>query len=281
MKIPWYYDEGSRRIFWWQRFPPFPTNWKSRGAHLKIMICRDRERKIGGIPRDWRELEEDEGVAFLVLSLALSLSTISSPSSSCYTLLCTAASSHGWGFFFSSLFNQHVTFFLPLPRRAIFVSLLAALSLSLLRSPSQPHTCALRRCNYPTLIPPSSSSSSSSCRCCTAGGVIIVVIAHVLYLAAAKKKLSSKDAFTVGDKKKKKSSETYKIYIFNVLKQPKAKKKLPSKDAFTASDKKKKSSETYKIYIFKVLKQVLLDISISNKARIINSFINHIFEKLT
>ncbi|KAH0775742.1 hypothetical protein KY290_007153 [Solanum tuberosum] len=52
-----------------------------------------------------------------------------------------------------------------------------------------------------------------------------------------------------------------------------------------ASDKKKKRSkksvETYKIYIFKVLKQVHPDIGISSKAMgIMNSFINDIFEKL-
>ncbi|CAN4105831.1 unnamed protein product [Withania somnifera] len=66
-------------------------------------------------------------------------------------------------------------------------------------------------------------------------------------------------------------------------KKPKAGKKLP-KDA-GAGDKKKKRSkkavETYKIYIFKVLKQVHPDIGISSKAMgIMNSFINDIFEKL-
>ncbi|VFQ76774.1 unnamed protein product [Cuscuta campestris] len=45
--------------------------------------------------------------------------------------------------------------------------------------------------------------------------------------------------------------------------------------------KVKKSIETYKIYIFKVLKQVHPDIGISSKAMVImNSFINDIFEKL-
>jgi histone H2B len=43
----------------------------------------------------------------------------------------------------------------------------------------------------------------------------------------------------------------------------------------------KKSVETYKIYIFKVLKQVHPDIGISSKTMsIMNSFINDIFEKL-
>ncbi|XP_075500204.1 histone H2B.3-like [Primulina tabacum] len=52
-----------------------------------------------------------------------------------------------------------------------------------------------------------------------------------------------------------------------------------------AGDKKKKKAkrgvETYKMYIFKVLKQVHPDIGISSKAMgIMNSFINDIFEKL-
>ncbi|XP_049347279.1 histone H2B-like [Solanum verrucosum] len=55
--------------------------------------------------------------------------------------------------------------------------------------------------------------------------------------------------------------------------------------AAAAGDKKKKRSkksiETYKIYIFKVLKQVHPDVGISSKAMgIMNSFINDIFEKL-
>ncbi|CAI9273365.1 unnamed protein product [Lactuca saligna] len=45
--------------------------------------------------------------------------------------------------------------------------------------------------------------------------------------------------------------------------------------------KSKKSVETYKIYLFKVLKQVHPDIGISGKAMgIMNSFISDIFEKL-
>ncbi|KAI3748353.1 hypothetical protein L6452_11370 [Arctium lappa] len=45
--------------------------------------------------------------------------------------------------------------------------------------------------------------------------------------------------------------------------------------------KTKKSVETYKIYLFKVLKQVHPDIGISSKAMgIMNSFISDIFEKL-
>ncbi|CAM8879124.1 unnamed protein product [Rhodiola kirilowii] len=68
-------------------------------------------------------------------------------------------------------------------------------------------------------------------------------------------------------------------------KQPKAGKKLPKEAGAASTDKKKKrtkkSVETYKIYIFKVLKQVHPDIGISSKAMgIMNSFINDIFEKL-
>ncbi|KAG1371664.1 putative Histone H2B.6 [Cocos nucifera] len=67
-------------------------------------------------------------------------------------------------------------------------------------------------------------------------------------------------------------------------KKPKAEKRLPSKEGAAGDKKKKKakkSTETYKIYIFKVLKQVHPDIGISSKAMgIMNSFINDIFEKL-
>uniref|UniRef100_A0A453MV78 Histone H2B n=2 Tax=Aegilops tauschii subsp. strangulata TaxID=200361 RepID=A0A453MV78_AEGTS len=67
-------------------------------------------------------------------------------------------------------------------------------------------------------------------------------------------------------------------------KKPKAEKRPPaSKEGGDKKGKKKakKSVETYKIYIFKVLKQVHPDIGISSKAMsIMNSFINDIFEKL-
>ena len=67
-------------------------------------------------------------------------------------------------------------------------------------------------------------------------------------------------------------------------KKPLAEKK-PSASSAKEGDKKKKrvkkSIETYKIYIFKVLKQVHPDTGISSKAMgIMNSFINDIFEKL-
>ncbi|KAL2899103.1 Histone H2B [Bienertia sinuspersici] len=68
-------------------------------------------------------------------------------------------------------------------------------------------------------------------------------------------------------------------------KKPKAGKKLPKEAGAAAGEKKKKRSkksvETYKIYIFKVLKQVHPDIGISSKAMsIMNSFINDILRSL-
>ncbi|EFJ10219.1 hypothetical protein SELMODRAFT_182308 [Selaginella moellendorffii] len=68
-------------------------------------------------------------------------------------------------------------------------------------------------------------------------------------------------------------------------KKPRAEKKTPAKDPSAAADKKKrkmkKSVETYKMYIYKVLKQVHPETGISSKAMgIMNSFINDIFEKL-
>ena len=67
-------------------------------------------------------------------------------------------------------------------------------------------------------------------------------------------------------------------------KKPAAEKK-PGSVKESGSEKKKKKAkkniETYKIYIFKVLKQVHPDTGISSKAMgIMNSFINDIFEKL-
>ncbi|GLJ22697.1 hypothetical protein SUGI_0427510 [Cryptomeria japonica] len=61
---------------------------------------------------------------------------------------------------------------------------------------------------------------------------------------------------------------------------PKGGKRGP-KPAGDKKKRKKKSVETYKIYIFKVLKQVHPEIGISSKAMsIMNSFMNDIFEKL-
>ncbi len=66
---------------------------------------------------------------------------------------------------------------------------------------------------------------------------------------------------------------------------PKAEKKPAKKVAVKAAGAKKRKSskhETYKIYIYKVLKQVHPDTGISSKAMsILNSFINDIFEKVS
>ncbi|XP_030924193.1 probable histone H2B.3 [Quercus lobata] len=63
----------------------------------------------------------------------------------------------------------------------------------------------------------------------------------------------------------------------------KAEKKISKEGGSDLKKKKKvKSIETYKIYLFKVLKQAHPDIGISSKAMgIMNSFINDIFKKLT
>ena len=63
----------------------------------------------------------------------------------------------------------------------------------------------------------------------------------------------------------------------------KAEKKISKEGGSDLKKKKKvkKSIETYKIYLFKVLKQVHPDIGVSSKAMgIMNSFINDIFKKL-
>ncbi|KAL2622964.1 hypothetical protein R1flu_003169 [Riccia fluitans] len=53
------------------------------------------------------------------------------------------------------------------------------------------------------------------------------------------------------------------------------------KDGAVKKKKTKRGTETYKIYIYKVLKQVHPEFGISSKAMgIMNSFINDIFEKL-
>lgn len=81
----------------------------------------------------------------------------------------------------------------------------------------------------------------------------------------------------------KKPAEKKPVAEKSPVEKPKAEKKIP-KDVSSSDKKKKKKSksvETYKIYIFKVLKQVHPDIGISSKAMgIMNSFINDIFEKL-
>ncbi|KAF9598993.1 hypothetical protein IFM89_033338 [Coptis chinensis] len=89
-------------------------------------------------------------------------------------------------------------------------------------------------------------------------------------------------SFTNGTKSREKTSRE-KAPVAE--KKPKAGKKVGKDSSASTTDKKKKRSkksvETYKIYIFKVLKQVHPDIGISSKAMgIMNSFINDIFEKL-
>ncbi|XP_037418063.1 histone H2B.6 [Triticum dicoccoides] len=64
-------------------------------------------------------------------------------------------------------------------------------------------------------------------------------------------------------------------------KKPKVEKHVPGKEGDTNKKKAKKSNETYKIYIFKVLKQIDPNMGISSKSMsIINSIINDIFERL-
>ncbi|KAB2080795.1 hypothetical protein ERO13_A05G086500v2 [Gossypium hirsutum] len=79
----------------------------------------------------------------------------------------------------------------------------------------------------------------------------------------------------------KKPAEEKKAEKAPAEKKPRAEKKLPKEAGDKKKKRPKKSVETYKIYIFKVLKQVHPDIGISSKAMgIMNSFINDIFEKL-
>ncbi|KAE8734852.1 Histone H2B.6 [Hibiscus syriacus] len=79
----------------------------------------------------------------------------------------------------------------------------------------------------------------------------------------------------------KKPAEDKKAEKAPAEKKPRAEKKLPKEAGDKKKKRSKKSVETYKIYIFKVLKQVHPDIGISSKAMgIMNSFINDIFEKL-
>ncbi|KAB2028275.1 hypothetical protein ERO13_D05G087800v2 [Gossypium hirsutum] len=79
----------------------------------------------------------------------------------------------------------------------------------------------------------------------------------------------------------KKPAEDKKAEKAPTEKKPRAEKKLPKEAGDKKKKRPKKSVETYKIYIFKVLKQVHPDIGISSKAMgIMNSFINDIFEKL-
>ncbi|KAE9585493.1 putative transcription factor Hap3/NF-YB family [Lupinus albus] len=106
---------------------------------------------------------------------------------------------------------------------------------------------------------------------------LYILILLTTFAYSNKYSLISSMAPTKAEKKpaEKKPAEAEK-------KPAKAEKKI-TKDGGVEKKKKKskKSVETYKIYIFKVLKQVHPDIGISSKAMgIMNSFINDIFEKL-
>ncbi|MED6121075.1 hypothetical protein PIB30_026700 [Stylosanthes scabra] len=80
---------------------------------------------------------------------------------------------------------------------------------------------------------------------------------------------------------KKPASEKSSPTTAAAEKKPKVEKKITKEGGSEKKKRVKKSVETYKIYIFKVLKQVHPDIGISSKAMgIMNSFINDIFEKL-
>ncbi|KAH7331542.1 hypothetical protein KP509_20G039500 [Ceratopteris richardii] len=91
----------------------------------------------------------------------------------------------------------------------------------------------------------------------------------------------AKEAATPAVEAEQKAQKAVKSVKKPAGKKPAAEKK-PSKESGDKKKKKKsKSVETYKIYIFKVLKQVHPDTGISSKAMgIMNSFINDIFEKL-
>lgn len=81
-----------------------------------------------------------------------------------------------------------------------------------------------------------------------------------------------------------KSPVAEKIPVAEKRPAPLAGKTLPRKELGSekkSKKKHKKNVETYKIYIYKVLKQVHPDIGISSNAMgIMNSFVNDIFEKV-
>ncbi|MCO5574728.1 hypothetical protein L7F22_028518 [Adiantum nelumboides] len=93
----------------------------------------------------------------------------------------------------------------------------------------------------------------------------------------------SKESATPAAEAEQKAQKSVKAVKKPAGKKPAAEKKpAVAKEGGDKKKKKKaKSIETYKIYIFKVLKQVHPDTGISSKAMgIMNSFINDIFEKL-
>ncbi|MCO5577547.1 hypothetical protein L7F22_031378 [Adiantum nelumboides] len=92
----------------------------------------------------------------------------------------------------------------------------------------------------------------------------------------------AKEAATPAVESEQKAQKSVKAGKKPAGKKPAAEKKpAAAKDGADKKKRKAKSTETYKIYIFKVLKQVHPDTGISSKAMgIMNSFINDIFEKL-
>ncbi|XP_044973047.1 histone H2B.6-like [Hordeum vulgare subsp. vulgare] len=80
---------------------------------------------------------------------------------------------------------------------------------------------------------------------------------------------------------KAEKKQTTKKKLMELEKKAKVEKRMPGKEGDTDKKKPKKSNDTYKIYIFKVLKQVHPNMGISSKSMsIINSIITDIFEKL-
>jgi histone H2B len=74
---------------------------------------------------------------------------------------------------------------------------------------------------------------------------------------------------------------SHSSYVTMAPKGDKTPVKKVAKKNVDGKKKKKSKAETYKIYIYKVLKQVHPDTGISSKAMsIMNSFINDIFEKI-
>lgn len=94
----------------------------------------------------------------------------------------------------------------------------------------------------------------------------------------------AKEVATPAAEAEQKAQKSVKSVKKPAGKKPAAEKKpAAAKEGADKKKKKKRSknTETYKIYIFKVLKQVHPDTGISSKAMgIMNSFINDIFEKL-
>ncbi|KAG2439379.1 hypothetical protein HXX76_004736 [Chlamydomonas incerta] len=126
-------------------------------------------------------------------------------------------------------------------------------------------------------------SSCKSCECLGKDGLRMLFDSHAGYMLSwdnSKDVYSSAGGLMyMADEAKPKAEKAAK----KAKKEP-AKKaaKEPKGDGEKKDKKKKKSAvETYKLYIYKMLKQVHPDCGISSKAMsIMNSFINNIFEKV-